>query len=121
MSFPSIIFKSTNIQVRDALFDLVEKKLAVLDKFIGDETDVKCEVEFEGLTQQTTGDIYRLEVNFWLAGNLYRTEAVRDNFENAIDEVQAELTRMLERGIGKKQTLERKIERQAKEEMLSGE
>lgn len=120
MTFPSIIFKKTNTEVDNKLFELIEKKLEVLDKYIGDETDVKCEVEFEKLTNQQTGEIYRVEVNFWLKGNLYRAEAVRENFSAGIDVVRNDLDRELEKKTDKKQTLQRKGEQKIKDAVLDG-
>jgi len=118
MTFPKIVFKKTNTEVGEELFNLIEKKLSVLDKYIGDETDVKCEVEFEKKTSQNSGEIYRTEVNFWLRGNLYRAEAVAESFPAGIDMVKDSLDYELAKKNDKKQTLQRKGEQKIKEAVL---
>ncbi len=121
MAFPKITFKKTNANVGDGLFDLMEKKLAVLDKYIGDETDVKCEVEFEKKPTQQSGEIYRVEVNFWLRGNLFRSEALAESFPAGIDMVRDSLDYELSKKNEKAQTLQRKGEQKIKEAVLEGE
>ncbi|MEZ4104507.1 MAG: ribosome-associated translation inhibitor RaiA [Candidatus Paceibacterota bacterium] len=120
MSFPNIIFKTTNIEVENKLKDLVEQKFSSLGKYIGTETDVKCEVEFEKIASHNSGDIYRLEANVWLGGKMHRAEATRDTFENAIDEVKDELDRELNKENDKRQTLIKKGGREIKEAMQAG-
>jgi len=121
MSFPSIIFKKNSDEVKKRHYDLVEQKLASLERYIGNETDVKCEVEFEKINSHQSGDIYRMEVNFWLAGNLYRAEATKDSFETAIDVVRTELDRELNKENEKRQTLARKGGREIKDAVRFGE
>lgn len=121
MTFPKIVFKKTNAEVGEGLFNLMEKKLSVLDKYIGDETDVKCEVEFEKRTTQQSGEIYRTEVNFWLKGELYRSEAIAESFPAGIDMVKDSLDYELSKKNEKKQTLQRKGEQKIKEAVLESE
>ena len=98
MTFPTITFKQTNITVDDHLPDLIEQKLITLEKFIGEAPSL-CEVEFERLTHQQTGDIHRVEVNLTVNGKLYRAEATAESFEAAVDEavLDAELRRTREK------------------------
>ncbi|MCB9810848.1 MAG: ribosome-associated translation inhibitor RaiA [Candidatus Nomurabacteria bacterium] len=120
MSFSNIIFRNTNVTVEEKLHDLVEQKFTSLEKYIGDETDLKCEVEFEKIASHNTGDIYRVEANLWLSGKMHRAEATKDTFENAIDEVKEELDRELNKDSSKRQTLMKKGGREIKEAMRSG-
>ncbi len=121
MSFTNIIFKHNNTEVKESLHALVEQKLASLAKYIGDETDVKCEVEFEKLPSHNSGDIHRVEVNLWLAGELYRATSTKGTFESAIDLVRDDLDRELNKDHDRRQTLIRKGGREIKEAMRAGE
>ncbi len=121
MSFPNITFKNTNVTTDNAIRDLVEQKLIILERYIGDETDTNCEVEFEKIPSHNSGEIYRVEVNFWLAGKMHRAEATKDSFETAIDEVKDELDRELNKDNEKHQTLIRKGGREIKDAMRFGE
>ena len=94
MSFPTIIFKHNNTRVENDLHILAEQKLSSLSKYIGDETDVKCEVEFERITSHHSGDTHCVEVNLWLAGEMYRATSTKETFEAAIDIVRDELERI---------------------------
>ena len=105
MSFPTISFKATNTELDVNLQDLVDHKFLSLEKFIGEESDVKCEVEFEKVTASQSGQVFRVEANLWLGGKMYRAEATEDSFEKAIDEVRDELDKELRRSTKKKETL----------------
>jgi ribosomal subunit interface protein len=121
MSFTNIIFKNTDVTVKRSLQDLVEQKLTSLEKYIGDETDIKCEVEFEKVAPHNSGDIYRVEINLWLAGKMYRAESVKSTYEAAVDLVRDDLDRDLSKDHDKRQTLRRKGGREIKEAMRAGE
>ncbi len=105
MAFPMIQFKATNTELEGTLQDLIEQKMQTLEKFLGDDTSVKCEVEFEKVTAQQSGQIHRVEVNLFRNGKLFRAEATEDSFEKAIDEVRDELDKELRRDRKKKETM----------------
>ena len=121
MSFPTINFKSTNTDLDVRLQNLVEQKFSSLDKFVGDETDTRCEVEFEKETAHQSGDFFRIEANLWLAGKLYRAEASEASFEIAIDEVRNELDKELRRSNDKQNTLMKRGGRALKKMMRFGQ
>ncbi len=100
-----IQFKATNTELEGTLQDLIEQKMQTLEKFLGDDTSVKCEVEFEKVTAQQSGQIHRVEVNLFRNGKLFRAEATEDSFEKAIDEVRDELDKELRRDRKKKETM----------------
>lgn len=114
MALPLINFKATNTDLEEHLQDLAEAKLATLDKYIGNETDVQCEVEFSKESNQHNGKIYRVEVNLWLKGVMYRATATEDLFEKSIDKVRNELDQELRRAGKKKENLYRKGKRAIK-------
>ena len=106
MTFPIIQFKATNTEMDDVLQDLTDRKLRSLEKFIQDnETDLKCEVEFEKVTAQQSGDVHRVEVNLFKEGKLYRAESTQDSFEKAVDEVRDELDKEMRRAHKKETTM----------------
>ena len=117
MAFPMIQFKSTNIELDEALQTLVDQKFKSLEKFIGDETDLKCEVEFEKVTAHQSGNIHRVEVNLYKGGKLYRAEATEDSFEKAVDEVREELDKEMRRDNKKQDTLMKRGGRALKKTM----
>jgi len=105
MSLPMIQFKATNTDLEMSLQDLVETKFQSLDKFIGDETDVRIEVEFVKETAHQSGKHFRVNSNLHLHGHLYRAEATELSFEEAVDEVRAELDKELRRANKKRETM----------------
>lgn len=119
MSFPIINFKKNDADVTEALLELAEEKLQTLEKFIG-EAPTLCEAEFEKVSNQQSGFVYRFEVNLEVNGKLYRADAVGDSFEKAIDEVRNELDKELRRARDKKDTLIRRGGRKIKEMLRFG-
>ena len=120
MSFPIIQFKATNTELIGELQDILENKLRSLEKYLGDETDLKCAVEFEKITSQNSGKIYRVEVNLYVKGKLHRAESTETTFEEAIDEVRNELDKELRRSNKKRDTLMKKGGRKIKEMLRFG-
>lgn len=120
MAFPMIQFKATNTELIGSLQDIMEQKLHSLEKFIGDETDLKCQVEFEKVTAQNSGPIYRVETNLYVGGKLFRAESTETTFEEAIDEVRNELDKELRRSNKKRETMFKKGGRAIKEMMRFG-
>lgn len=120
MGFPNIQFKATNTEVDETLQVLLEQKLASLEKYLNTETDLVCEVEFEKVSHHQSGNVHRVEVNFFKNGELFRAEAVEDSYEKAIDEVRDELDKELRRNRNKKETMFRKGARRLKEMMRRG-
>ena len=115
MTFPTISYKYNGNENAKPLADVVDQKLAALEKFLSADADVSCEVEFEKVAAHNQGRIYRVEVNLSVDGTLYRAEATEENFEKAIDEVRNELDRELSRAKDKHMTLEKQSGREAKE------
>lgn len=117
---PTINYKATGVELNQELQTLLESKFTLLEKYIGDETDIKCEAEFSKTAQQENGQVFRVEVNLWLKGTLYRAEATEDQFEKAIDEVRDELDKELRRATKKEQGLLKRGGRKLKEMMRFG-
>jgi len=118
MTFPTITYKYNGIEDAKPLAIIMDQKLQSLEKYLKEDSSVICEVEFEKLTAQQSGRIYRAEVNLTIDGTLYRAEATEDSFEKAIDEVRDEVDKELRRAKDKQQTLDKQAGREMKERML---
>jgi ribosomal subunit interface protein len=120
MPILNITFKHTNVSVDQSLDNLVKNKLTALDKYIGDETDVKCEIEFERLPSHKSGPICRVEANLWVKGSLYRAETTEETFEAGVDSVKDSLHYEMKKAHQKKDSLVRRGGRKLKEMMRFG-
>jgi len=120
MSFPSITFKHTQTDAARHLEEVVVHKFAALEKYIGDETDVRCEVEFAKEAGNQSGAIFRVEGNVWVAGTLFRAEATEETFEKAIDSVRDDLDAEMHRAHDKRVDHARDGARLAKDILRGG-
>ena len=120
MTFPTPSIKITNAEVSEDLRAVLERKLQPLQRYLGNETDVVCDVEFEKVTASERGPIHRVEVNLQVAGDLHRAEATLESFEAAIDEVRDELDKELRRKHKKQETLVKKGGRKIKDMIRFG-
>lgn len=118
MTFGTIQYKHTNTEADAALHALVEQKFASLEKFVTE--DAFCEVEFEKVAPHQSGEVFRVEANLSMKGELYRAEATEESFEKAIDEVRAELDKVLRRAHDKKHSLLKKGGRMLKDMLRFG-
>ncbi|NCB21207.1 MAG: ribosome-associated translation inhibitor RaiA, partial [Clostridia bacterium] len=67
--------KATKIELSDEIKKYVEDKMNMLEKYLGDLVVTNCDVELEhSLINQTSGKIYRAEVNLAIPGGLLRVE-----------------------------------------------
>lgn len=121
MTFPNINYKFNDLEEARALTDIFEQKCATIEKYFHDGESLTCDVEFQKVAPQQSGQIYKVELNLAVGGNLYRAEAVEESFEKAIDVVRSELDTELQHAKGKKETLDRQAGREMKEKMLTGE
>ncbi len=117
MTFPTITFKHTHTDEARHLEDVVSSKFTAFQKYIGDESDVRCEVEFQKVTSHQSGAIFRMEANVWVAGELYRAEATAESFEKAIDMVRDDIDAEMHRVSDKHESMVRDGARKAKEMM----
>jgi ribosomal subunit interface protein len=116
----NITFKHTNSDTDASIRPLVEQKLAGLEKYIGNETDVRTEVEFEKVASHRSGAICRVEVNIFVGGDVYRSETVQETFEAALDIVKDELDQEMRRAHKKRNSLIRRGGRKLKEMIRFG-
>lgn len=99
-----IIISGRRIEVEDRLKELIEKKLAKLDKFFKDDVEAKATLTGE------KGDRIILEVTVFTGGMIYRAEEISDDPYTAIDKV----VTVIERQIRKNKTrLEKRLRENA--------
>lgn len=120
MAFPTIQYKATNVTIDPSWRQLVEQKFQTLGKYLREETDLKCEVEFERIPSHQSGNIHRVEANLYVAGTMFRAEATEMNFELAIDIVREELDRELAKTNEKQLTLLKRGGRKIKQMLRFG-
>jgi ribosomal subunit interface protein len=120
MAFPIIQFKATNTILEGRLQDLIEQKLVSLERYMGNATDTKCEVEFEKIGLHQNGRIYRVEANLYRNGQLFRAEATEESFEKAIDKVRSELDAEMDKTGKRRETLMKRGGRALKEMLRFG-
>lgn len=116
----NITFKHTNSDTDSRIHNFVRQKLAILDKYLNDESAVRIEVEFEKVVAHKSGPICRVEVNVWKAGKLYRAEATEMTFEAAVDVVKDYIDQELKRSSERQTSLLRRGSRKIKEFMQFG-
>lgn len=121
MTFPEIRYKYNDLEEAQSLTAIVEQKFITLEKYLSGGGSAMCEVEFEKVTPQQHGKIYRVEANLNIDGVLYRAEATEESFEKAIDEVKSELDVEIRRAKDKQVSLDKDSGREMKERILSGE
>ena len=86
-----ITIKATNIELSQDLRDYIEKRLAVLEKHLGDNELINVEVG-QG-TKHKHGDVFRAEIRFMYQGKqLYATTEKSDIF-TAVDLAQEQILR----------------------------
>lgn len=119
MPFPTINFKATGTELDQRLVELLEKKLSSLEHYVGNASSI-CEAEFAKEAPRQSGNVFRVEVNLTVNGDLFRADAVMDSFEKAIDEVRDELDKELRRTVKKKESMFRKGGRAIKEMLRGG-
>lgn len=113
-----IIYKYNDQEEAKTLTPIVEAKLSSLNKFIEDEAVALCEIEFEKVAPQQSGNIYRIEVNVTIDGKLHRAEATEASFEKALDEVRSELDKEMRRAKGKQASILKRAGRKLKDTLL---
>jgi putative sigma-54 modulation protein len=104
-----INIKATKIELTPKIKDYIQEKVDMLEKFLGSVTVSNCDVEIalEG-GGQTSGDIYRAELNIAVPGELLRVEKTEKDIFKAIDKVKDHMARSITRYKEKRQDKKRK-------------
>ena len=90
--------KATKINLTPEIKDYIQKKMDMLEKYLGEVKVMNCDVEV-GLSvgDQRSGDIYRAEVNLTVPGDMLRVEKTEKELYKAIDKVKDHLARSIRR------------------------
>lgn len=96
--------KATDVELTDELKQHIQKKMDMLEKYLGDVQVLNCDVEVsvEPGPHQNKGKIYRAEVNLEVPGDLLRVEKTEEYLHKAVDKVKDHLARSIKKYRGKK-------------------
>lgn len=104
-----INIKATKLNLTPELKDYIEKKMDMLEKYLGRIQALGCHFEVGlGVGGQSSGKIYRAEANLNLPGELLRVERSEKDIFKAIDKVKDHLAGLI------KKYKEKKIDRKRK-------
>jgi putative sigma-54 modulation protein len=110
----NINIKATNIDLTDAIRDLVNEKVSSLDKYYDRITHVDVEVGKESNHHQK-GDVYFAEVNLDVPGRLVRVRKNSNDLYKAFEKVRDHMKVELEKLKGKQDRIDRKAIRAQRE------
>ncbi|MFC1721199.1 ribosome hibernation-promoting factor, HPF/YfiA family [Patescibacteria group bacterium] len=102
--------KATNIELTPAIYDYIDKKMEMLEKFVDEnDTSVSASIEVGKTTNHhQNGDVFRAEINFSIGGKQFRAVSETEDLYAAIDEMKDDLAHSLLSDKEKQQTLMRK-------------
>jgi len=105
----NINIKATKITLTDEIKDYVQKKMDMLEKFLGDVPVINCDFEVElTIGDQNSGNIYRAEANIDVPGDLLRVDKTEQDLYKAIDKVKDHLEMVIKKYKGKKLSQKRR-------------
>jgi len=103
--------KATNLELTPKVKDYVQKKMDMLDKYLGKLKVISAHVEVGKTTNRhLKGEIYSAEVNLSLGSDLLRVEKTEKDLFKAIDKVKDHLEMMIKKYKDKK--IDRKKQKQ---------
>jgi len=93
-----INIKATKIEISEKTKELIEEKMAMLEKYLGSIKPINCDVEVEKFVgEQRNGMIYRCEVNLRLPHEMIRIEKTAVDLQKAIEKVKDHLPRSIKK------------------------
>jgi putative sigma-54 modulation protein len=93
----------TEISLTPDIKDYVQKKMDMLEKYLGDIQVIHCDVEVgRAVSKQHSGYIYRAEINLQVPGELLRIEKTEKDLWKAIDKVKDHMARSIKKYKGKR-------------------
>ncbi len=93
-----INIKATKVELTPKVREYVQKKMDMIDKYLGGITATNCDVEIAmAIGSQQKGEIYRCEANLEVPGELLRVEKTEKELYKAIDKVKDHLARAVKR------------------------
>lgn len=105
----NINIKGTNIELTEAIQSYVDKRLQSLEKFLGGDPAIQCDVEVKKTTQHHKhGDIFRAEIHIVGSNKNIYVAAEESDLYAAIDRVRDEAMHRLTSSKDKKVSLARR-------------
>jgi putative sigma-54 modulation protein len=99
----NINIKAKKITLSDEIKDYIQKKMDMLEKYLGDISVIHCDFEVElSVGDQNSGKIYRAEANIDVPGELLRVDKAEEDLYKAIDKVKDHLEMVIKKYKGKK-------------------
>lgn len=93
-----IRIKTSKVDLTADLSNYVDKKIKMLEKYLGDVPVLNCDVELEHVAvKQSQGKTYRAEVNLSVPGEILRVDKVEKTLNKAIDKVKDHLVLMIKK------------------------
>ena len=93
-----IRIKASKVDLTADLSNYVDKKIKMLEKYLGDVPVLNCDVELEQVAvKQSQGKNYRAEVNLSVPGEILRVDKVEETLNKAIDKVKDHLVLMIKK------------------------
>ncbi|MBU0647155.1 ribosome-associated translation inhibitor RaiA [Patescibacteria group bacterium] len=90
--------KATNIELTSEIKDYVQKKVDMLDKFLGKIQTLNASFEVELITNHhLKGEIYRAEMNLEILGELLRVEKTEKDLFKAIEKVKEHMAEIIKK------------------------
>ncbi len=88
-----INLKGTNVELNQNIRDYLDKRLQGLRKILDmNDPSLMMDVELGRVTMHhKTGDVFRAEINIFMAGKTYRAEAESGDLNSAIDLMKNEI------------------------------
>ena len=91
-----INLKATKIEMTDAISAYVQDKMDMLEKYLGKTPVINFDVEVERIIgSQNKGDVFCMEVNLEVPGELLRVKKTEDDLYKAIDKVRDHLEEVI--------------------------
>jgi putative sigma-54 modulation protein len=87
--------KATKLEMTDAIHEYIQKKVDMLEKYIGSFPVISCHFEIEKTLPSHSGEIFRAEMNLDLNGELLRVEKTEKDMYKAIDKVKDHMEQVI--------------------------
>jgi len=98
----NIQIKATKIDLTPKIKDYIQKKIDMLEKYLGDFKVFNCDFEIEHTTNHhVKGKFYRAECNLNLGDKILRVEKSEEELHKAIDKVKDHLAEAIKKYKGK--------------------
>ncbi|QQS60012.1 ribosome-associated translation inhibitor RaiA [Candidatus Falkowbacteria bacterium] len=90
--------RATNLEITPAIQSYIEKKMEMVEKFLGKTKVINCDFEIELTTKHhNKGEIFRAEVNLTIPGEVLWADCTADDLYKAIDKVKDHISDLIKK------------------------